>query len=100
MRLVREGVEDRNGERGKGTGGRGEVKSEGMVRTEGTGASGGEAGGNARVYAVVAGRTGGGDGVVGAHEADVHRQHRCIHVGDGERDAEGVHLPVACRRRG
>ena len=45
--------------------------------------------------AVVAGRAGGGDGVVGPHEAQVHRQQRAAHVGDRERDAEGIHLAVA-----
>mmetsp|Transcript_23952 Transcript_23952/g.57094 ORF Transcript_23952/g.57094 Transcript_23952/m.57094 type:complete len:225 (-) Transcript_23952:135-809(-) len=48
-----------------------------------------------RVYAVVARGAGGGNRVVGAHEADVHGEHRGPHVGDRKRDAERVHLPVA-----
>ncbi|KAA6420822.1 MAG: hypothetical protein FRX49_09211 [Trebouxia sp. A1-2] len=35
-------------------------------------------------YAVVAGGTGGGDVVVGAHEPQVHGQQRAAHVGDGK----------------
>lgn len=45
-------------------------------------------------YAVVAGGTGGGDVVVGAHEAQVHGQQRAAHVGDGKWYTEGIHLAV------
>ncbi len=48
--------------------------------------------GGAREDAVVAGRAGGVDGVVGAHEAQVHGQQRARHVEDAERDAERIHL--------
>mmetsp|Transcript_12392 Transcript_12392/g.26067 ORF Transcript_12392/g.26067 Transcript_12392/m.26067 type:complete len:247 (-) Transcript_12392:786-1526(-) len=42
--------------------------------------------------AVVAAGAGRGAGVVRAHEAEVHGQHCGRHVGDGERNAERVHL--------
>ena len=45
-------------------------------------------------YAVVASGAGGGDVVVGPHEAQVHGQQCAAHVGDGKRYAEGVHLAV------
>lgn len=44
--------------------------------------------------AVVSGGTGGGDVVVGPHEAQVHGQQGAAGVGDAERDAEGIHLAV------
>ena len=49
--------------------------------------------------AKVAGRARGGDGVVRAHEPQVHRGQRAAHVGDGERNAERVHLLVPDPRR-
>ncbi len=45
-------------------------------------------------YTVIAGGTGGGDVVVGAHEAQVHGQQRAAHVGYGKWYTEGVHLAV------
>ena len=45
-------------------------------------------------YAVIASGTGGGDVVVGPHEAQVHGQQRAAHVGDGKWYTEGVHLAV------
>ena len=44
--------------------------------------------------AVVARGAGGGEGVVGAHEARLHRKHCATHVGDGKGNAERVHLAV------
>jgi hypothetical protein len=51
-------------------------------------------------HAVVAGCARRRDRVVRAHEACVHREQRAAHVRDRERDAEGVHLLVACQDRG
>lgn len=47
--------------------------------------------------AVVARGTGGGDGVVGPHEAQVHGQQRPRHVGNREWYAEGVHAAEPLR---
>ena len=48
--------------------------------------------------AVVAGGARGRDGVVRPHEPQVHREQRAGHVGDRERDAEGVHPAEALGR--
>mmetsp|Transcript_20756 Transcript_20756/g.45485 ORF Transcript_20756/g.45485 Transcript_20756/m.45485 type:complete len:317 (+) Transcript_20756:689-1639(+) len=45
-----------------------------------------------RVEAVVGGGAGGGDGVIGAHEARLDAEERAAHVGDGKGDEEGGDL--------